>query len=230
MLIVAAERAELEPVAGRLTGVRPLEVTPAWALTGRLGPLPVALAASGAGRKPAAAVVRSLAERLRLRGVVSAGWCGGLDPSLQVGQVVVADRVLSEDPPGEFPALPVPGPAATGTVLTVDRFVRTAEEKRRLRATGAAVVDMEAAGVAQEAVRSALPFFCVRVVSDRADKTFVMDFNRARRRDGRFSVGRILAQAGVRPAHWRELFEMGRASRLAARALGAFLGGCRFDC
>jgi hypothetical protein len=30
-----------------------------------------------------------------LRGVVSTGWCGGLDPTLRVAQIVVADRVVS---------------------------------------------------------------------------------------------------------------------------------------
>ena len=228
--MIAAERAELEPVAGRLAGARPIGVGLRWAVGGRLGSIPVALAAHGTGRIHAATAARAIGERLPLRGLVSVGWCGGLDPSLEVGQVVVADRVLSENPRQEFRALPVEGPATTGAVLSVDRFVRTAEEKRQLRATGASVVDMEAAGVAAEAVRMGLPFFCVRAVSDPAGKTFAMDFNRARRGDGRFSVGRIVAQAGVRPGHWRELFELGRASRVAASALGAFLGGCRFGC
>lgn len=230
MLIVAADRAELKPLARRLEKPEPAAAGLPWAVTGRLGTLPAALVASGAGRANASRTLRQAGQRWMVRAIVSTGWCGALDPALEVGQVVVASRVLSENPPAEYPALPVPGEAVRGTVLTVDRFVGTAEEKSRLRSTGAIAVEMEAAAVAAEAARLGAPFFCVRAVSDPAGRTFRMDFNQARRSDGTFSVPRIVARAALSPARWGELIEMGRAARSSAEALGEFLGSCRFDC
>jgi len=118
----------------------------------------------------------------------------------------------------------------TGPVLTVNRFITTAEEKHLLRATGAIAVEMEAAAVAAEAARLDLPFFCIRTVSDPAGQTFSIDFNQSRRPDGTFSTPRIAAQAALSPAGWRELIRMGRAAHHSAQALGEFLGSCRFGC
>src|SRR6185503_18575857 len=105
-------------------------------------------------------------KRWTMRGMLSTGWCGGLDPTLQVGDIVVADRVISEDPPATYPAQPPHAPSRDrkGAVLTVNRFITTAEEKHLLRATGAIAVDMEAAAVGAEAARLAVPFFCIRTV------------------------------------------------------------------
>jgi hypothetical protein len=111
----------------------------------------------------------------------------------------------------------------------VDYLAQSAGEKGRLHATGAVAVEMEAAGVASEAQKHGVPFYCVRVVSDTAAETFCLDYNRARRLDGRFSSVRLIAQAGFAPARWREL--LGWRLRLAAGAerLGEFFRGCEFE-
>ncbi len=89
---------------------------------------------------------------------------------------------------------------------------------------------MEAAAVATEAARLAVPFFCIRTVSDSARQTFSIDFNQARRPDGTFSTPQIAARAALSPAGWRDLIRMGRAAHHSAQALGEFLGSCQFDC
>ena len=216
LLIVAADRREL--VA--LNGAR------------RLGTVPVALAAAGVGRLHAARAVREAAGKQALAGVVSAGWCGALDPALRIGDIVVADRVLSLDPPDTFETRRPDGdPSAVGPVITVDHFVGAAQEKRRLRGSGAIAVEMEAAGAAEEARRLGVPFYCIRAVSDAAETSFRLDFNRALRpADGRFSAARIVAMAGLDPARWRELLALRRATITAAEALGRFLNRCEFSC
>ncbi len=234
--MVAAHRAEVKPLARRLEKSERLHGGLPWAATGYLGGLPVVLVAGGIGRENATRAIRRVEERWKMRGIVSTGWCGGLDPALEVGEIVVADRVISEDPPDEYPCtagFSRPGQGArrgpggpphilTGPVLTVNRFIGTAEEKHRLRATGAVAVEMEAAAVAVEARRLDLPFFCIRTVSDPAHQTFSVDFNR--------SAPGIAAQIALSPARWREVIAMGRASHHSAQALGEFLGSCRFDC
>lgn len=230
MLIVASERAELKPLAGRLAGLQPWRAGEfRWAVTGRLGTLPMALVAGGSGRANAVSAVRRVEERLVLRGLVTTGWCGALDPALRVGEIVVAEQVLTLDG-DRFPARDCGTGVRRGDILTVERFIATAEEKRRLRRTGAVAVEMEAAGVAREARRLGLPFYCVRAVSDPAEKDILMDFNRARLPGGNFSAARAAWQAGASPPRWREMLELWRGARLAAEALGEFLGSCRFDC
>ncbi len=202
----------------------------AWSATGRMGASAVVLAANGAGRANAARAVERSCARLCVRGVVSTGFCGALDPALELGQVVVADRVLTLDPLADFAArLPGRRCASHGAILTVDHVVQTAGEKQRLRSTGAVAVEMEAAGVAVEARKRDLPFFCVRVVSDRAGESFRIDYNRARLADGRFSIGRIVSQAGLSPARWKELLEWRRRALGAAATLAEFLGSLEFE-
>ncbi len=191
----------------------------------------VILTANGSGRGNAAEAVRLAFQQFAVRAVVSTGWCGALDPALEVGQIVVADRVKTLEPAAEFPARRPAGNGEPhyGTILTVDRFVASAEEKRRLRTTGAAAVEMEAAAVAAEACQRDLPFYCVRAVSDPAGFTIRTDLNRARFPDGRFSPVRIAAQAGLVPGRWLQLGRLWSWSRAAAEALGEFFGRCRFD-
>lgn len=233
LLIVAADRRELSGLARRLGALQAVNLGLRWSRMGRLGARAVVLAAHGAGRANAAQVVQKACERFRVAGVVSAGLCGGLDPALERGRVVVADRVLSVQPPAEFLAQGprnVPATAATvGPVVTVDRVVQTAEEKTRLRATGAVAVEMEAAGVAAEAERRKLPFFCVRVVSDGGEQSFGIDYNRALRPDGRFSAAKILAQAGWSAARWKELAGWRQGLRLGSERLGEFFGNFELE-
>src|SRR6202043_3818853 len=85
--------------------------------------------------------------------ILSIGFCGALDPALQIGDIVVSGEV----PKG------LQASFVQGGVVSVDRVAFTAREKCDLRAaTGAAVVEMESAAVAQKAREWDVPFGCVR--------------------------------------------------------------------
>lgn len=231
LLIVAADRRELAGLARRLTKTERPDFGLRWSRQGTLGRKAAVLAASGAGRVNAARAVKRICSTMPVRAVVSTGVCGALDPALAVGDVVVADRVISSDPPGEY-AAQRPGGSdrlARGGLLTVDRVVRTAAEKRKLLATGAVAVDMEAAGIAAAAQQHGLPFYCVRVVSDGAEQSLEIDYNRAWLADGRFSAARIVMQAGLSPGRWKELAGLWRATRSASETLGELLERLEFE-
>jgi hypothetical protein len=88
---------------------------------------------------------------------------------------------------------------------------------------------MEAAGVLERARVWGVPFYCVRVVSDTSGEGFRLDLNAARDAAGRFQAGRIVAQALRRPVSGiPELLRLRKNAAAAVRALGEFIGNCRF--
>lgn len=184
------------------------------------------LAANGAGPVRSAEAVDVALKHGPVRAVVSMGYCGALDRALQVGDIVVAVEINGI--PGNIPESWRKYTA--GPVVSIDRIANSAAEKAALRAGGAIAVEMEAAGVAERASRAGLPFYCVRVVTDRADETLSIDFNAVRDRSGRIRATGVLISAMRHP--WDrvpELLMLARRSRLAARELGEFLADCRIE-
>lgn len=205
----------------------PLEID--WNRFGRLGSCEAVFAANGAGKKRAAAAVDCAVAKWKPDIVVSTGFCGALERSMEVAEVVVGTRVQSAL--GSWPAEPVccEMPHRTGIVSSIDRVAATSAEKRELRRSGASVVEMEAAGVAQRAESLGIRFQCVRVVTDLADETMANDFNSALRPDGHFATMHILLGALRQPTiRFPELLRLRSRCLRAARGLGDFFADCRF--
>ena len=193
----------------------------------------VVMVANGPGFRLASIAAEIAGEKERFRAVVSTGFCGGLDPALQVGDIVEVSSVIDVDSRTEFgcEAPRVAGGAATrGSLASVDRVAETSSEKADLRArTGAAAVEMEAAAVARFAVSRSLPFYCLRVISDTAGHSFDIHLNDMRDQDGRFAKGRIVLEALRRP--WSRipgLMRLDRDCKLAEDRLGEFFANCNF--
>lgn len=232
ILLVVAERRELTGILRRCRQVARLEWPLEFSARAELNGQSLIMLANGPGPALAAEAVRQACDRERVDAVLSAGLCGALDPALRLGDIFVASRV--EDPQAAVSytaGMPrTQRGYQSGCLISIDRVVQTVEEKARWRAMGAAVVEMEAAGVAAEARKANLPFFCVRVVMDEAKESFALDLNSLRRPDGRFSRPRILRAVLARPGVLLpELIRIERRSRLAARVLGDFIGDCRFQ-
>ena len=87
---------------------------------------------------------------------------------------------------------------------------------------------MEAAAVAQKAQEYNLPFYCIRVVTDTADESLPLDFNRMRDSDGRFSRSKIVAAAFRKPMVFPKLLKFNKRCKAAADALGDFIADTRF--
>ena len=215
-LLVAAEAREFAGVLKRTTEIRPLDLPGvafakeiAWT-RGR-----TFLAANGPGPDLAA---QTVAKRLNVRGIMSIGFCGALDPALDIGDIVVS---------GEFPGTDRKQ-FVRGAVLSVDRVVVTAAEKGELRrTTGASVVEMESAALLGRARDWGVPFCCVKAISDIAEENMPLDFNRYRSGDGRFSRTRIAFAAMLHPLSIPGLLRLDQNCRHAAESLGEFLADCK---
>lgn len=228
---IAAEAREFSGLLAHATEVEALKTAAAYSCRARIGGRWWLLVADGPGPKRAAEAARVACEQGDVGALVSTGFCGGLDPELEVGDVFVAGRVVGEGG-GTWHASQVEyagGRAWEGTLLSCDKVVISSGEKLSLyREVGARVVEMEAAAVARVAQEKGVAFYCVRVVSDAASDTLPIDFNLYRAPSGRFSRGRILGAALARPWSFRGLMRLNRNSIRAARCLGDFLVSCRF--
>jgi adenosylhomocysteine nucleosidase len=200
-----------------------------WARSARLGDHMILVAANGVGSARAAAAVDAAVPAFHPDAVVSVGFCGGLDPDLDIAAVVVGAGIAAGD--RRYSALPVTGvfPHHVGTICSIDHVARTAGEKKQLRATGAAAVEMEAGGVAARAQDHGLPFYCVRAVTDLAGENMANDFNAALRPDGHFGTMHILGNCVRHPMdRLPELIRLRKRCARASRTLGEFLVDCRF--
>lgn len=146
--------------------------------------------------------------------IVSVGTCGALDPGLRIGDVRTVSKILS--PLGTF--APQVLNAASAVLRSQDRVAVTVAEKRELYDQGAAIVDMEAAALAEVCREKGLGFACLKAVSDLASEDLPLDFNRYRDADGRFQHARI-AFAGIMKI--ADLVRLKRQSDQAAKQLGA---------
>lgn len=237
ILYVAAEAMELEPFAAFLTGVRKLKWPVDYAFEGVWEGRRVMLAANGAGPRLAAqaveiairAVTGAELSSSKLDAVVSTGFCGALDPDLRECQIVVGNEVLNLDTQTRFEcgSVDADSPFASGLLLSQDRVANFAAEKQQLRDRSALAVDMEAGGVAARATRAGLPFYCIKVVCDRADESFPLDINSMRTPDGRIRRVKIGIHALTHPKALGPLFHWKRRSGDAARTLGDFLVSSR---
>ena len=227
IVFVAAEKREFDGLLANVSRAARIHWPLEFVRTAIWNGEPAVFVANGPGPKLASQAVDVMIERQPVAALVSIGFCGGLDPSLQPGDIFVANEIL-----GIGPALVPEGASKayrTGSLISTDRVATTPAEKAELRLTGAAAVEMEAGGIARRAKQENIPFYCIRVVTDTAAESLPLDFNRMRDTDGRFSRVRILAAALRKPGVLiPELVRLNKRCMSAAQALGDFIADCRF--
>jgi adenosylhomocysteine nucleosidase len=229
ILLVAAEPREFDGLLRFCSGVRKLAWPVYWARSGVCAGRRLWMVANGAGAAHAGRAAAAACAACRPEAIVSMGFCGALDPALEIGDVFVATAV---DAAGRRFDVRLPQSEtrhATGVLASIDHVAQTTAEKALLRAAGASAVEMEAGGLAQFAAAHRVPLFCVRSVTDTAGQGFVNDFNKALRSDGHFATISLLTSALGNPGKaFPELFRLRRFCRIATRTLGEFIAGCRF--
>lgn len=229
---MAAEAREFRGLKRRCHKVERLGWPLRFACSAWLGGRKLLLVANGAGPRLAGEACETAWARQRADAMVSAGYCGALDGSLRLGDVFVATSVETPGRPLRFePRRPVCARRfAQGRLFSVDRVVGTAQEKMKLRAMGAAAVEMEAAAVGWRSRHWGVPFYCIRAVTDLAAESFCLDLNAARDPEGRIRQTRLVGAALRRPSPGlSELYRLWRRSRIASMALGEFLADCEFE-
>lgn len=216
-MVVAAEAREFRGVVKRFgPGERLSDFGARFAQNIRIGADRWWLVANGPGPR---CVVEALKARMDVDGIINTGFCGALDPALRIGDLVMWRGA----------EIPSTMPHAVGEISSSDRVIATAAEKRQLREkTGAIAAEMEAAAVKKVAADWAVPFYCVRAVSDTAEGDLPLDFNSYRDPAGRFSLP-LIAFAAIRRPFTRipALRRLEANCNVASESLGAFFADCR---
>jgi adenosylhomocysteine nucleosidase len=172
--------------------------------------------------------------------LISTGFAGALRAGLSPGEIVLAERLLTEDDQEikiDEELLYRSGQALDsiavhrGKLLTWSRPIRTSQEKERLgRSFGAVAVEMEAFPSAELAHALGIPFLAVKAILDPMEQT-LPPFVLSLRGGGGFSkevlvaLVRNLGQIGALPWLVREAGRAGRSLAAALQALTADFPG-----
>jgi adenosylhomocysteine nucleosidase len=168
-----------------------------------------------------------------IRGVISIGLAGALSPHLKVGDVVIADQILTGMETWDcqetwrvrlLSRLPH---AHQGHLFGSDVIIEKPETKSGLYATtGALAVDMESQVAARFAYARNLPLAGLRVISDDATHVLPPAALVAMKPDGGIALGRVLGSLLRKPGQVPALIRTARASNKAFAELLRCLDLC----
>lgn len=98
--------------------------------------------------------------------VMSAGFAGGLDDQLRVGDLLLAENFSTPRLP-KIRTLVSTVPIHCGKLLTVPAIIDSIEERKRIaQTTGASAVNMETEFIARACAQHGTPLLSLRVISD----------------------------------------------------------------
>lgn len=174
--------------------------------SGRIRNLNAVVCQCGVGKVNAAVSTQVMIDAYAVDALIITGVAGALDPSLEIGDLVVSEECRYHDmdatalgfergeiPFAEhsvFPADPelvkiavqegkrvAEGKVKSGLILSGDQFIAHRETVRDMyERWGALCTEMEGAAVAHVCHRNEIPFVIIRSVSDRADGSAHVDF------------------------------------------------------
>lgn len=242
LCIIGAIREEIAGIKGRMRIDESVPLNGATAFVGEWEGYRLVLVRSGVGRQRAVTALQQVCDRYPLAQVISMGFAGGLDPALQVGDLLIADTITKAAPSddgaavSESIAIPtalvnqamvVAGPegvaAYQGGLVTVDEVVSQPEDKKRLGQTHRALgVDMETFDLAKEAERRDLPFLSVRAITDTVEQE-LMNCSHLVDDDGNVSTLKAGWHVLTHPGDLTGMIELGRHARIATANLTAYL-------
>lgn len=179
-------------------------------LEGRAGCMRITVRHTGIGPHTAAVVMEEALERATWSRVIAAGFAGGLDPVLNLGDTVLDD--------------PARGQRIVSRTLPAETVAAKAQIRRE---TGASAVDMETETIWNACRRAGLSLVAARVISDTARDDlpvpFTVWFNVSAQRARPLA---LLAHLGRHPHKIRPFARFVRALPRLSEALAVAVEGC----
>ena len=204
--IIGAMPQEVEILCSLMLEPKTTEIANCKIFEGKINNRPVAVLQSGIGKVAAAMGTTLLIQQFKPDMIINTGSAGGLDPNLNVGDVIISTEVRHHDvdvtafgyEKGQLPANPaafLPNEqlvevakkqaeklglnAVSGLICSGDAFINGADKIAQIRADfpQVAAVEMEAAAIAQVCHAMQIPFVVVRAISDVANKESHLSFD-----------------------------------------------------
>lgn len=203
--IIGAMRCEVEGIIAGMEAVAVKRISSVDFYSGRLCGIETVVAQSGVGKVNAAVTAQTMILEYKADCIINSGVAGGLDAALKIGDVCIADRTAEHDmdttPIGDEPgyitglnrvymdcdgdisgllldsAKSLGINAVTGTVVSGDQFIATAEQRERLiNVFGGAAAEMEGAAIGHVCAMNDVKFAVLRAISDGANDDSHIDF------------------------------------------------------
>jgi len=242
VLILGALREEIAGIRGKMLVEDQFKAGHGDVWSGTWENRSIVLVRTGVGKKCANKVLEDVLHRVEPSLILSTGYAGGLSHDLNVGDLVVADRVLddsAESFSGEELSAAAPdrqwldqvkglNPSGRfsihyGTLLTVSGVVADSSAKLQLGSRcGALAVDMETSVLLTGAGEKNIPFLSIRAVSDTADQSLA-DVSSLVGKDGTVSKLKAGWYVATHPQTIPHFISLRQQSQKATRNLTDFI-------
>jgi adenosylhomocysteine nucleosidase len=178
---------------------------------------------TGMGSQAVEATLPAWVQRLKPSLLICAGLAGGLDRSLEVGQLVLDDPDCALPEPGLRQLLRLEG-IQRGRVASSSTILIHAEEKTAMREDcGAMAVDMESSSIRAIAEKNSLKCVTIKAISDTANQSLPMDFNRYMNPSGEMVLSSVVMDLMRQPGSILPMIQFHRQVQKATSRLGAAL-------
>lgn len=205
LAIMGAMQEEVEPLLANFDNINIVEYANNKFYEVNYNGLDIVIAYSKIGKVFASLTASTMIEKFGCDTLLFSGVAGGINPSLQIGDLIIADKLCQHDlditafghPYGYVPEGKVFVETSKhlreiakkvaaennlkvieGTIATGDQFVHSNERKEFIEKTfNADALEMEGASVAVVCDALNVPFFILRAISDTADMDAGFDFD-----------------------------------------------------
>jgi adenosylhomocysteine nucleosidase len=177
---------------------------------------PLILVCGGIGAEVARRAAEAVISLYRPAAIVSAGFAGGLDPSMRAGQMLTPRYVIDSRDGSRTDS-----GAGEGVLITYESVADVEQKAKLANSYGAHAVDMEAAAVARSAEAHGIKFLACKVISDKHDSRLppIMQFVK----NGQFNTAGFIAHLAIRPWLWPAVIKLARNSAVASKVLSEAL-------
>lgn len=228
--LVCALPLELSEFIGRCSKVKTYTGGKFTFRGGHYGDIRIAMVESGMGPVRARRATEALLEAHSPRWIVSTGFCGALVPGMQIGQIVVANKIttLSSDELAIDVGMTTDAKRGlhVGRTLTIDHMVRSIAEKQALaEQTNAIAVDMETHEIALVCRERKTRFMSVRAISDDLSADLPAEVLSLVGETGAVRIGAVVGALWKRPGSYKDLWQLREHALIAGERLADFLDG-----
>jgi len=227
LIILGALKDEIRLIKADMEVDKAIHIRPFSFFIGKFEGKEICLVQTGVGKRAMATAIDYTLQHLEPTLFMNIGYAGGLDPTLGVGDLIIATTVINEEDETRFDtenkwiekAKTIAAKAElrhhVGKIVTVKNAIEEPHQKAFMGTRfEAAAVDMESSAMAKIASEKGIPFLVVRTILDPLDMELPMIPEEAIV-GGELQIGKLLGHIKKNP---KDLFKLPKLSYIANQA------------